>query len=233
MQFNCNELRGKVSGYCSHKLLKQELGKWALEAYYDLLRGGYLETEKVALYPFLKTLSQIHIPCLEKDDIYPSKETDIYEIIKILSGEKPFSFCLKAGIPIQAEKLFADAKALNWEQRKIFHIVYDRLKTSSDINKSLAAFSIPSNYSNCAQSPNTILEILEAKIFDLIQSFHNIHSFNNSLNAELCLYGYSNESNANLSVIKLLEYLECYLGYRNFLILVSFFDGIPTVSLLV
>ncbi len=79
MEFNCNELKNKVSSYCSHKLSKQELGRWASEAYYDLLRGGYLETEKVTLYSFLKVLSQIHIPCCEKDDIYPSEENDVHK----------------------------------------------------------------------------------------------------------------------------------------------------------
>ena len=46
---------------------KKDIGKWAENAYYDLLKGSYVETSKIVLYPFLKTLSRIHIDNNETD----------------------------------------------------------------------------------------------------------------------------------------------------------------------
>ena len=53
------KLEEKIDSFFSGILSKDELGKWAEKAYFDLLRGGYVEIKKVKLYPFLKTLHNL------------------------------------------------------------------------------------------------------------------------------------------------------------------------------
>lgn len=231
MKYDCDELKNQISSYCSCKLSKQELGRWASEAYYDLIRGGYLEKGKIAVYPFLKTLSRIHIPQCEEDDIYPCEEKSVHEIAQVLTGERPFRFSLKTGIPVHAETLFKDSKALNWKNRNIWRTVYDGLKMKESFADNIARISEWNNLLEPPQLQNTILEILEIKMFHLLRSLSAPDFIGNSLNTELCLY--CSKSSSPLSEEKLLEYLACYFGDRNFLLLISFHCGMPSISLIV
>lgn len=67
MTYNIEELCNYIDTYFSGKMSKKDIGKWAENAYYDLLKGSYVETSKIVLYPFLKTLSRIHIDNNETD----------------------------------------------------------------------------------------------------------------------------------------------------------------------
>ena len=46
MKFDVHELQAKLDYYFTGKLSKRELGEWANKAYYDILKGGYIEIEK-------------------------------------------------------------------------------------------------------------------------------------------------------------------------------------------
>ena len=50
MEYDVNELKIKVDEYFLGRLTKENLGKWAEKAYYELLKGGYVEKKKVVLY---------------------------------------------------------------------------------------------------------------------------------------------------------------------------------------
>ena len=74
MKFDVHELQAKLDYYFTGKLSKRELGEWANKAYYDILKGGYIEIEKVTIYPLLKILSTFHLEVDERIDIYPCTE---------------------------------------------------------------------------------------------------------------------------------------------------------------
>lgn len=49
MEFDINKLRKKLNSYFLGAISKQNLGVWADRAYYDLLKGGYIECKKVII----------------------------------------------------------------------------------------------------------------------------------------------------------------------------------------
>lgn len=46
MEYDINKLRKKLNSYFLGEISKQNLGEWAGKAYYDLLKGGYIECKK-------------------------------------------------------------------------------------------------------------------------------------------------------------------------------------------
>ena len=47
MEFEIDDIKKNVNSYFLGNLSKEELGKWAKIAYYDLLKGEYLEIKKI------------------------------------------------------------------------------------------------------------------------------------------------------------------------------------------
>jgi len=86
MKFDLYEFSGRLNKYFHGELTKNDLGTWCEKAYYDLLKGGYVENKKIFLYPFLKTVSRFHIEENDAEDIYPSTEDELKHIQAILMG---------------------------------------------------------------------------------------------------------------------------------------------------
>lgn len=57
-------LKEKISLYFGGKIKKYDLGLWAMEAYYELMKGDYIEIEKLKIYHFLKIISTFHMPAM-------------------------------------------------------------------------------------------------------------------------------------------------------------------------
>lgn len=167
MVYDINELRSRVDDYLHGTLSQTDLGKWAENAYYDLLKGGYMEIKKIALYPFQKTLSSIHIPPNDVKDIYPCAEKDVIDIQRILHGQRVFDFHVEMAIPPQVYTMFSEKQYFDTEKRKNVSKLYP-IKTGQD----------------------TLIN-------------------------------------------KLVEYLDCYIGVRNFNIVISYRDGEPDMLLIV
>ena len=72
MEFGLFEFSDQLNKYFRGELTKNELGMWGEKAFYDLLKGGYIENKKIVLYPFLKTVSKFHIEENDAEDIYSS-----------------------------------------------------------------------------------------------------------------------------------------------------------------
>lgn len=88
MEFGLFEFSDQLNKYFRGELTKNELGMWGEKAFYDLLKGGYIENKKIVLYPFLKTVSKFHIEENDAEDIYPSTEDDLKYIQAIFDGGK-------------------------------------------------------------------------------------------------------------------------------------------------
>lgn len=54
MEFDAKSLEDKLNCYFRGEVSKGDLGEWANKAYYDILRGGYIETEKNSDISILK-----------------------------------------------------------------------------------------------------------------------------------------------------------------------------------
>ena len=59
MEYDAKILLQRIDDYFTGIISKTDLGKWANKAYYDILKGGYVENEKIVIYPFVKVISTL------------------------------------------------------------------------------------------------------------------------------------------------------------------------------
>lgn len=232
MVYDINELRSRVDDYLRGTLSKTDLGKWAENAYYDLLKGGYIEIQKIVLYPFLKTLSSIHIPPDDAKDIYPCAEKDVIDIQRILHGQRVFDFHVETAIPPQVYTMFSEKQYFDTEKRekmcglKRDILCYTQNKTDD------AQFSKYINlFPAVSKEAETILDILENYIARLCITLFDTDTHEVSRKNVSKLYPIKTEQDTLIN--KLVEYLDCYIGARNFNIVVFYRDGEPDMLLLV
>ena len=78
MQINLKILKQKIDEYYNKTISKDDLGKWASKGYYALMKGEYIEIEKLEIYHFVRTISTFHI----------KKEPHIYLLYYVKDYEK-------------------------------------------------------------------------------------------------------------------------------------------------
>lgn len=79
-----------------------------------------IETEKVVIYPLLKTLSTFHVETDERKDIYPCTEEDVRKIQEIVNGIIDIDLNIEMSIPAQVYNMFEERPYYNKERREIF-----------------------------------------------------------------------------------------------------------------
>lgn len=234
MEYDIKQLRDIIDNYYIGIVSKTELGEWADKAYYDLLKGGYVERKKIVLYPFLKIISTFHLKENDKDDIYPCSEESIKKIQEILHGKINFDFDIEMSIPAQVYTMFKERVYFDKERRNMF------LEVKDAIIRCLKQESIFSNYTvtylkkiaSMEYQNNTVQGLLEEHIFRLIKIF--LDSGNDEVENKISFKLYAQKLNQNnLIVERLLNYLDSYIGNKNFHLIISFRDGNPDISLLV
>lgn len=98
MKINKEVLLEKINLYRLKKISRNELGKWAREAYYDLMKGEYIEIEKISIYHFLREISSFHMEANDITGEYPCSEERVFEIGEILAGRKSTQYTFYAKI---------------------------------------------------------------------------------------------------------------------------------------
>ena len=78
MQINLKILKQKIDEYYNKTISKDDLGKWASKGYYALMKGEYIEIEKLEIYHFVRTISTFHIKPNDKKDEFPCSEDICY-----------------------------------------------------------------------------------------------------------------------------------------------------------
>ncbi|MDO4261396.1 MAG: hypothetical protein Q4C82_04915, partial [Eubacteriales bacterium] len=120
MEFDVKSLEEKLNCYFKGDISKEDLGAWAKKAYYDILRGGYVEIKKIVMYPFLKTISTFHVKESDKEDVFPCSEDDVKKIRDILNGVIEFEFDVELSIPSQVYNMFKGRHYYDEEKRETF-----------------------------------------------------------------------------------------------------------------
>ncbi len=229
MEYCLEILKRKIDDYLNGIIDKEKLGKWGKEAYYDLLRGGYTKKEKIIIYPFLKTVSQIGLEIDEMSDIYPSTKEEIEVIQSIIMGIKPYNFQIIVTVPKYIYKNYEN-DLLNIENLKKFERLKKELENyfqNMNINSKL--FEYVKEITTAYNSNETILDMLQEQIVRSCNALFDIEQ--QKLMPQLGLY--PKESYNNLGLLKLKEYLECIVGEKNFIINVSYIKGENSLSILV
>lgn len=233
MKFETNELRVKLDEYFSGILSKKDLGEWAKKAYYDLLKGSYVEIEKVVMYPFLKTISTFHIEENDKEDIYPCPETSIKNIQNILVGKTDYDFDIEMSIPIQVYTMFKERPYFDQERRENFlklrKILLEYFEQDYTMNDEMVIHL--ETMMTLHHSNKTVQDLLEENIFQFLRILFINHNMISDRQEHYRLFAQKSEQ--NLIRERLLRCLDCYIGNTNFHLLVSIKKGIFMISLIV
>lgn len=235
MEFDAKSLEDKLNCYFRGEVSKGDLGEWANKAYYDILRGGYIETEKIVIYPFLKIISTFHVEVNDKEDVFPCSEKDVKKVGDILNGMIDFEFDVEISVPFQVYNMFKEKQYYDTERRKTF------VKLKSEI---IQCFEQKCKISNemavqlkkiiNTDSPNrTIQDILENHIFLLVKNLFRDNFIDTCDEVQVNFKLFAQQSTNNLIFERLLDYLDSYIGNRNFHLLISYKKGIPDIFLLV
>lgn len=233
MEYDINELREKIDNYFIGMISKKELGEWANRAYYDLLKGGYVENKKIVLYPFLKDISTFHLEGNDKDDVYPCSEESIKEIQDIVHGKINFCFDIEMSIPVQVYTMFKDKPYFDKDRRNIFLKIRENVfccleqkNMLDDLKKYLEKVE------HIEFQTDTIQGLIEKYILQLLKIFVISKSIDTGRKKKFKLFA-SKLEKGNLIEKRLLDYLDSYVGNRNFHLIISYKNGEPDILMLV
>lgn len=235
MDYGKEQLKEKVDGYIEGDISKEELGKWAECAYFDLLKGGYVENKKIAIYPFLKIISKIHIESDELKDEHPCMEEDIKSIQAVLQGKSDYDFQVEMAIPVQMQNVFCERGYLNKGlidlifQMKNNAIMFleNNSKEITEIARSIQMYSNTKTKKQC----ENVISILENKILKMYGALFEENAGNSIKKQNMWLY--TGKMTRNIGITKLMEYLDCYIGKKSFGVIVSYRNGFAEVVLIV
>lgn len=233
MKYEFQILRKNIDSFLSGKLSKEELGKWAEKAYYDLLRGEYVETSKIVIYPFLQTISRIHVKINDVKDEYPCSKESVKEIQDILHGNQDYDFQVEVAIPFTVYDMFKseffDKNKYNFflEFRSLIQDnINDESMDKNDKNKLVESL----NYlADMEISHGTIHGILEERMIMICKALFEFNAFDVCLKKGFKLYPTKSNS---LLVDKLVNCIDCYVGEKSFNVIVSFRNGLPHLTVL-
>lgn len=233
MKFDVHELQSKLDYYFTGKISKIELGQWANKAYYDVLKGGYIEIEKVTIYPLLKILSTFHVEADERNDVYPCTEEKVRKIKEIVDGKIDIDFDIEMSFPVQVYNMFKERPYYDKERREIFvklrNIIACILEQGGMIDEEMVKQLEIIRYLNYQNQ--TVQGILEKHIFSIIRILleNSIINGKNKENYKL----YAKKADKNTITKKMLDYLDGYIGNNNFHLLVSLKKGVPDIFIIV
>lgn len=232
MEYNAKWLLRKIDDYFAGVISKTDLGEWANNAYYDLLKGGYVENEKISVYPFIKTVSTFHIKENDKDDIYPCTEDNVKVIQDILRGKRNFDFAVEISVPIQVYSMFKGNICFDEEKYAFFFQLRNLIACyiqdniiSDEISAQIASMM-------CLKRQNkVILDLLEEYILRFLSILFENNLVELGLQKNLKLYAQRSEK--NIIAKRLIDYLDCYLGNRNFQLLIAYKSGESSIFITV
>ena len=234
MEYDLIELKEKIDNYFTGIISKTELGKWASYAYYDLLKGGYVECEKIVLYPFLKEISTFHLEENDIEDIYPCSEESVKTIQDIVSGKQNFDFDIQTSLSGNVYDMFRERLYFEQERRNVFLEMREAMAhcfETNGISKDCAILYLE-KITCMERQENTIQGLLEQHIFRLLKAIIDNETAETSGKTKFKLFAQKSEQN-NLIEERLLKYLDSYIGNKNFHLLVSYKNGEPNILLIV
>lgn len=217
----------RVEGYFAGSVSRKELGKWAERAYYDMLSGGYVERKKIVLYPFLRTISRFYVDEDDVKDQYPCSVEEVRAVQKILQGRKRYDFQIKVAIPERAYIVGKDNPCLDAEKRRIFYDAKEAVEEFMRTGNEEKIYGKIREILELSLSNDTLFDMLQYYIVRIGRTIFDVER--EEIFPQMGLYMQKEEPNMRCG--ELLKYLECYVGTRNFSVLVSYQNGVPDMLL--
>lgn len=228
-----NKLKEKLDFYFEGMLSKESLGKWAEKEYYEMIKGRYIELQRLIVYPFLKTISKIHIVENEIKDEYPCSKEEIEFIRSVLYGQCEFNFQIELSIPIQVYNLYPDLGYFDLKRRSVYVELYNFILENKESN--VRNMSRLKRYIDSIKPVDTerktLQSIMERDIYKICQIILNNNFLEKEWDIEYRLY--TRKKSDDYLDDKLMDYLKCYIGEQSFRIIVSYDEGEPDLLMLI
>lgn len=116
MLINSQILIQKINEYFNKEIKKEDLGLWAMEAYYALIE--YIEVGKLEKYHFLRKISTFHMVPNDITGEYPCSEKEVLEVKEILCGGKDMHYTFN----LKVFKSIYQNEAYKWREEEFKYI---------------------------------------------------------------------------------------------------------------
>ncbi len=225
MEYDASSVRDMIQEYTAGRADRRELGAWAFSAYEDMLKGGYLELRKLAVYPFLKTLSSLRVEVDDIADQYPAAREDVDRVYDILRGVKNTGFSVEIAPSNQFFKIPP-------EQYDRMNEIYEFALGFDDGGPANCVGSIQNIHDLITKrEPNTIYDLIELTVAELFEASFDIQDGVCRKKAPLRLY--TPESREFAPLRRLKQCLASVHNNNNFCFFVRFREGTPKISLII
>ena len=232
MESNLTILNNKIKDYLLEHISKTEFADWAEDIYIDIIKGGFLEINKLILYPFVKTFSNISVAENDIEDVFPCSLKDVKEIQKIVQGDLDTTFYIKVRIPVNMISFYNIGLYFDVDKIELVSKLKEQLLLFIDYQEiSVIDSDLLKRIINTFNNNGTLIGLLENDIIDLIDSIFCIDNDVISIRNTMALY--SKLSGHNTLLNHLLLYLDCYLGNESFFVLISLKKGLPKLKLII
>ena len=206
------QLKEVYSDFYNEELDEEKFRKYINKLYFDILRGGFVDTDKLIIYPLLKMMLKLFDEDCDKSDIQDEKDY----INDVFKGEKDIYFNVMITLPEELFERDPDDLMFDFQKRLLMDALYHKLKEcESDFLRSQHIDLFMYEF-NKFPKEKTIFEKLENRIIAILQSIYDDTFLGKST---LELYPSSNDETGIFNV--LYEYLEFYLGIKSFPVLVK------------
>lgn len=229
MIYSYRELRQNIELYYQGKIELEELGSFCANAYYDIIKGNYILTDNLLIYPLIKNLYRLNIKPNEQKDIFPCSFDEISAVHDILSGKKNISFCVEIGINQNIisglDPIYKKALSLYGDIRGVLSDYLQRHTMSNELNSILQrydTFEIKHN--------TTIFDCVDNYVASLTKSIA-VDEVTLCLSNPLGLYC-SKRISLDDVIKKIIRCLDFCIGLADATICISYIDGMPMLNLL-
>lgn len=215
-------LKKELGAYLQGNRSKGQLGKWAREEYYNILKGGFINLDNLAIYEFVKQISNIDIEADDIRDEYPLEEIELQNIYHILIGksEKIFNGKIRLHESI-FNNLHIEDKLLFYRMIKdIIFKVANKVKITTEERRILKEFVESQN-----ENTNSLLSMLEIQIKEAITNISSEFSDEIMIRKSFCLYVGKRELHLDKEMEDLLKLIDCLVGEKYFNINILYRDG--------
>lgn len=230
MEYTIEELRERLDDYSAGKSGKDELGSWASRTYFDLLKGEFIGLDKLAVYPLIKKLSQLNTPEDDIRDIHPCSHETALDIHSILCGKQDYDFHVEITLSPVIQQMYAQKSEHHTQKSELLRAIRDKVKTRTsdisdaehDIIRYLDEFE--------PEQPDTLFGYIDNGIRKICRSL-TAKYLRDIATSQLALY--TAKSPGQISVYKLHDYIDCYIGARSFGAVISYRKGTCDILLLI
>jgi len=227
MLINSKILEEKINQYINNIITKKELGFWSMQAYYTLIKGEYIEIDKLSVYHFLRTISTFHMEPNDIADEYPCSEEEVLNIRDILCGSKDINYTFNIKI---FKNIFKNEK---YESRiEVFN------KLSKAINEiplnnmaQLELNELKDYVSQDIDKIESLIDLLECHMKGIIVENIDFEDKIIDYRQSVGIYVGGTDNNKENFLPNLKKMLDCVMGDMFFRVSIIYKNGVSSLSI--